>query len=349
MSRRDAIVQSFDLDPRDPASFRPRWSTTANEIRITVHREVGQPNGGPREELLGFIRLNKKAGSLELANFSAQLEMRHLSLGGTDKHANNKLAGIHGEGFKLAALVMRRNGHGVRISSSSFYWNFGFNGTYRDRFYCQLSKPAQTTLQKNVDLHARQLALGPRTQLTPFIFKDVLVKISKARGLEGNKVTEEDFRRWAKVALELSDPSPEDVFRTEHGDLILDPRFSSQVYLKGLKVSSHAPNGRPYVFAYNFAYGQINRDRERLTNPKTEAEMLAKIWEKPIIENHEGVIQRYVELFRTTDNAPDIAFAEIVVSEAVALRMWKMLRTGKEDAFFYYEDEVHGEDAVDQV
>lgn len=58
--------------------------------------------------------------------------MRHLSLGNTSKANNDKLAGIHGEDFKLASLVMRRNDHSVRISASSYYWNFGFRGCDRD-------------------------------------------------------------------------------------------------------------------------------------------------------------------------------------------------------------------------
>jgi len=64
-------------------------------------------------------------------------------------HGNDKkFAGIHGEGFKVGALVMRRSGYAVPISASSYYWNFGFNGTFRDRFYCRLSRPAERTLER---------------------------------------------------------------------------------------------------------------------------------------------------------------------------------------------------------
>ncbi|KAK3385464.1 hypothetical protein B0H63DRAFT_449511 [Podospora didyma] len=71
---KDALVVSFDLDPRN---------------------------------------FNKRAGTVELANFNSRLEMSHLSLGGTTMRGveDNRCAGTHGEGFKLAALVMHRNNH----------------------------------------------------------------------------------------------------------------------------------------------------------------------------------------------------------------------------------------------
>ena len=104
------------------------------------------------------------------------------------------------------------------------------------------------------------------------------------------------------------------------------------------------------MFGYNFARGYINRDRERLTSPMEEATMLAKIWEQPILDGREEVIRRYLGLFRDHENRPDIAFAEKVVSEAVAGTLWDSMRKGSPSAFFYSEQADDCEpDGADQV
>lgn len=233
LNRKDAIVDSFDLDPRDPQSFAPSWKETPNEIQITVHRKA--PSGDD-QELLGYIRFDKKAGSLELANFKNRFEMSYLGLGGTTKRGHNKFAGVHGEGLKLAALVMHPNNHAVRISASSFYWNFGFHGKDRDSFHCRLSEPKPETMRHQKRLFAEKAR--PRTELISYIWKDVMVKISKGKGAGGLRVTEEDFRSWVTTSLDLSGPAPDDIIRTVHGDLILDDEFSGRIYLKGLLVNN---------------------------------------------------------------------------------------------------------------
>ncbi|KAH8881903.1 hypothetical protein GQ53DRAFT_734671 [Thozetella sp. PMI_491] len=335
---KDAIIESFNLDPRNPAAFNPIRNETETQIQITVHREVESPNSSPRrKELLGYILLNKSAGRLELTNFSAKLETQHLSLGGTEKWRNKNLAGTHGEGFKLAALVMRRYNYRVHISASSFYWNFGFSGNRRDRFHCRLSQPSPRTIQKSKEEFAKNAPLGPREALTSYIWKDVTVLIEKPKGLLARSVTKEDFDTWAAVSLDLSGPAPDKIIRTEHGDLILDTAFANQV-------------GKDYVFGYNFVEGDINRDRQRLSHPAQEAAMIAKIWQHPILENREDVVRSYIDLFKDPRDVPDIAFAEKVVSEPVAKAIWSFMKAENPDTFFYcVTTDERSPDDIDQA
>jgi hypothetical protein len=226
---KDLIVACFELDPRDHSSYAPTWTETQSRIAIAVHRQSSQDTNV--KELLGYIRFERKSGCLEIANFNARLERGNLDLGGTNKRRqHDKFAGAHGEGFKIAALVMRRNKHVVCISTSSYYWNFGFDGVkkHKGRLYCKHSKPAPSTLEKQNLEFARETAQGTcRTKLKSFLGRDVAVRISKARGNDGHKITESDFRRWVEVALDLKRPSqPEDMIQTKAGDLILNPGFA---------------------------------------------------------------------------------------------------------------------------
>ncbi len=54
-------------------------------------------------------------------------------------------------------------------------------------------------------------------------------------------------------------------------------------------------------------------------------------------DGREDIVRRYMELFYEYDDSPDIAFAEKVVSAAVARIMWNTLRTDSPNAFFYSE------------
>ncbi|KAI8245532.1 hypothetical protein K4K55_001645 [Colletotrichum sp. SAR 10_96] len=197
---KDDIIAAFDMDPR---SFLPVWDeTTPGVIRITVHRNIeGQ------RELVGFIVHKAKTGTVEIANFNANLSIDDLSIGGSTKRNNDKFAGVHGEGLKVAALVMVRSGMPVRIQSTSANWNFGFNGVNKDRFYCKISKPN-------------------------------IIKLSHPATGRGCRkpITAEEFRGWTTVSLDLSNPDPDKMIRTQHGDLVLDERFAGQIYLKWFKV-----------------------------------------------------------------------------------------------------------------
>lgn len=69
------------------------------------------------KRLLGFISWEN--GVLEFTNFGAQLSRSSLDMGKTTKRQKDDLAGIHGDGFKVASLVMVRKGYKVRYEASS--------------------------------------------------------------------------------------------------------------------------------------------------------------------------------------------------------------------------------------
>ncbi|KAI8187923.1 putative modification methylase, partial [Colletotrichum sp. SAR 10_75] len=128
---KDSIIQTFDLNPQP---FILDQKTTASEIQITIHRTIKVDGNYSETELLGYIKFIKQTGTLKLANFNAALDASHLSLGGTTKREGSKTAGTHGEGFKVAALVMTRQNRTVHIESSGAYWKFGFRGVNKDKF-----------------------------------------------------------------------------------------------------------------------------------------------------------------------------------------------------------------------
>lgn len=332
-------MTSFQLDSR---TFRPTLENNSAFINITVHRPAKAGDGTINRELLGFIKFNKKTGSLELTNFNAKLTLRDLSLGGTTKTGDRQVAGMHGEGFKLAALVMRRNEHSVRLSATSFYLNFTFRN---DRFYCRLTEPKAQTLTKSKVALSEERKLGPRRSLSSYISEDVSVKVCKGRGPFGSRITEEEFRGWMNSTIDLCGPPDEQIIRVDQGDLILDVSFAGKVYLKGLYVSDSSPCGVPYRYGYNFATGYINRDRERLTDQNEEATNLTAIWEAAMDKGGDDVIRRYRELF-DDEHCPDVMLVERCLSQHAAIMLWKYMRCASPATFFYPKE---SSESVDQV
>lgn len=308
-----------------------------------MRHAITEQGGLADRELLGFIRFNRKAGSLELTNFNARLELRNLSLGGTSKSGKENQAGIHGEGFKLAALVMRRQNLSVRLSASSFYWNFTFRGKTRDRFYCNLTQPRTDTLAKMKAAASVEQNQGRPRSLKANIWEDVTVTIGRGRG--SCKIAEEDFRSWTTCAVDLCGPEEGTTVHTDKGDLILDKSFAGKVYLKGLHVANVSPSGVPYTYSYNFLKGSINRDRERLTHPNEEAKMLAGIWETAMVKLGDVITHRYRELF-DKEHCPDVSFGETSLSKHAATLLSDYMKRSSPGTFFYPKESA---ESIDQV
>ena len=241
----------------------------------------------------------------------------------------------------------------MRIAASSYYWNFGFTRGNKPNLYCRLSPARPRIIERKKKQYAEKQAdsLFVR-ELTANIWEDVTFTISKARGDGGVKISEHDFRRWLENALDLAIPPPTRLARTGSGDLIIDKRFSGKIYLKGLRVSGHSPDGREYSYGYNFLRGRINRDRERLMSRHDEAKMLAEIWGGAITmaeNDQDSLCDRYICLFNDRKDCADIVLASEYVSLQLAKLIWKRLLFANADAFFYCVSDDTGADTVDQV
>jgi hypothetical protein len=179
--------------------------------------------------LLGFVRYKEKDRMLELTNFKARLSRATLDLGVTSKREKDHLAGTHGEGFKIAALVMVREGYQARLETSSYYWRFTFAGPSKSHLYCNLAPVSEAKLQKQIRAFALK-AKQPR-EMQNNVWEDVSVKIGRVHGPKwGARIARQDFNQWVGVAIDLDCAT--DIVKTFHGSLILDERFNNKIFLK---------------------------------------------------------------------------------------------------------------------
>lgn len=270
----------------------------------------------------------------QYSNFGAELNRSCLNMGVSSKRHNHDLAGTHGEGFKVASLVMLRHGYRVRYEASKFYWNFQFGGRDNDVLYCKLSEMKEGKLKGLVEGYEAKVKRGTPRELKGNIWEDVTVKIGVIQG-HGKKFDQADFLKWIKVSLDLDRPSK--VITTSHGCLILDDQFKGRIYLKGLYLEGEP--AVPFKFCYNFYRGEVNRDRYRLSNPKEEASTLAKIWAEAVKLDEESVLPRLVEMLQADKQWADVSLAEDYISEETATKVWKCLQDENVDGkrFYYYD------------
>jgi hypothetical protein len=86
-----------------------------------------QPAERENRRALGFIQYEKKTGRITIANACMQLPVNALAMGFSTKDvhgAHDHLVGRHGEGPKLAALVLSRDSYNVSIAASGCNWSF---------------------------------------------------------------------------------------------------------------------------------------------------------------------------------------------------------------------------------
>ena len=254
-----------------------------------------------------------------------------LEMGVSSKRTSENTAGTHGEGFKIASLVMLRNSYKVRYEASSYYWTFRLGGRNKDLLYCKLSPMVIEKLLKQKTAYSAKVEKKATRRLKGNIWEDVTVKIGKVHG-QGNEVTKADFEKWISVSLDLDRPTK--MMHTSLGDLILDDRFRGKRYLKGLLLEGQT--AKPFRYGYNFLRGEVNRDRERLVDPVKEAEMLADIWEQ-VTRQDEATLPKLIEMLQADREWADVNLADDYILGGTAMRIWGHLcEENLEGKRFYY-------------
>jgi len=287
-----------------------------------------------KQKPIGFICWD--SGKVTFTNFNAKLTRENLDIGRSTKRGNENTAGAHGEGLKIAAMVMTRNGYKVRMESSGCYWNFKITGRNADQFKCNISIIAEDKQMELADKHQRKMA---KKDPTPqgLVTKDVTIQIGRVMG-KGEKIRRSTFEKWMKISLDLDPPgNSSDLVKTRLGTLILDPKYEGKIYLKGLLMEERG-SLRQFKYGYNLKYGRVNRDREMITNIMEQARTITDIWRDGILAKEKLLLTKYVDMLKSSEEYADVDRVESYISDAVAKKIWHEIRYIESDnsSFFYY-------------
>jgi hypothetical protein len=202
-------------------------------------------------------KYNASTKTLLLSNKGVTLKRETLILGGTDKEKDDRLIGQHGEGLKLALMILAREGFIVHVRNGrSERWKpmFEYSKQWKDR-----------VLMIDVSEIDRQI---------------------ESFDVEVLGVDEELWNAVKERFLKLNPPKHMD--HTYRGDLIVDPAFVGKIFVNGV-YSCFLERIRA---GYNLSKIDTGRDRRIPLQDDIDTEM-AMIWNQ-IVEHQ---VDRVHEVF----------------------------------------------------
>ncbi|KAF2017013.1 hypothetical protein BU24DRAFT_490259 [Aaosphaeria arxii CBS 175.79] len=345
---RDAIIRSFKIKERD---FRPKLTRSEQKILVEVFHPVSR-------NLLGFIRFeydSKEEGTLEITNFHANLEISHLVVGSSSKRGDVEQAGQHGEGMKLACLLLRRKGYAVGILSSGFDWKFLFDK--RSVLNCHMSRLADAEAARD----AMRASSGVQRLARSNAYMDVSIRIGfKLTGLDDmgikrktDKIPLAEFERWMETSLDLQ--ALKSVFRTSVGDILLDEAQSNKLYLRSLLLPHGSSDGSQLRYGYNFLRGNTSRERVSLLDSEQEFSTRWRMWEAAVNEYGESALVIYTNLILEDEKFSDSSVSFFTktpepmingIGTSLITQVWRQMLqmngdAGGRSAFYYNAREAN--------
>ncbi|KAF7862569.1 hypothetical protein EAF04_007442 [Stromatinia cepivora] len=299
----DAMIQASELSREELVYVRKNLT---NEFRITVYNPQ-------KKKVLGFLAFHRKRGMLELCNYGSDLPPEVLDMGGTSKDMNDSMTGTHGEGFKLAALLMIRHGNQAKFTASGFYCNFCWGKKEKKTLWCFLSKvkrkPSQQELS-SLDLDASQFRVA-----NPW--EGVSVRMGNVYGKKSKSISE------------------------------AEQDFKGKVYLKGLLLEKMS-NSDHFRCGYDFSQGHIGRDRKGMEDPEQLGYHLAKIWEGAIAQDSSKSLDIYIAMLLDTENNWwDVSNISSLMTKPMAEAIWKrLLEQDPQKKTFYHGSQNADKDAA---
>ena len=228
-------------------NYVPNW-TYVDAVRELFQNALDQATQNP--DNVASWDYDSQTGILTISNATSKLTASSLLLGQTTKSGDSDTIGQFGEGYKIATLVLLREGKNV------VFYNYGAREIWRPRF-----------------VKSRRFGTDI---LTFFIEKQAIWdKVPSADlVITVDGISAEEYGHIVESNLHLRDDY-EVVEHTEYGDVIDIPGVNGKVFVNGLYVCDY----QPYQYSYNFKPAHIRLDRDRkMVNDFDLRWMASKMW-----------------------------------------------------------------------
>lgn len=209
-------------------NYVPNW-TYVDAVRELFQNVLDQATQNPGN--VASWDYDSQTGILTISNATSKLTASSLLLGQTTKSGDSDTIGQFGEGYKIATLVLLREGKNV------VFYNYGAREIWRPRFV--KSRRFGTDI---LTFFIEKQAIWDKVPSA-----DLVIAVSG--------ISAEEYGDIVESNLHLRDDY-EVVEHTEYGNIIDLP---GKVFVNGLFVCDY----EPYAYGYDFKPEHINLDRDR--------------------------------------------------------------------------------------
>lgn len=209
-------------------TYAKGWGVS-DAVREFFQNALDEQKENPENKM--YWEYNQETKTLIIANKHSKLSPASLLMGSSSKEGKNELIGEHGEGYKVATIVLLREGKTVKI----------YNNTVNEVWTSRVVR----SRRYGADIGCFDISKD-------FFNKeyDLVVKI------EG--VTEEDWTKIVESNLHLQDNIGETI-SADDATILLEDKYSGKIYVEGLYVCTKSF----LQWGYNLPANLIKLDRDR--------------------------------------------------------------------------------------
>ena len=250
-----------------------------------------------RNVVLGKIVYSPFRKKLILVNYNTELMRKVLLLGFSKKASSKEVIGQFGEGLKVGALALVREGRFVSMETSRDRWKFGLScdDTFNEEVLTVFVKDRSQEIDDDNDDDNGDDDLGQQ---------DTCVTV--------RPLCLEDWKVYLERFLFLCPPS--DCVKSEIGTLLIGDRYKGQLYVKGVWVSDLSKDG--LSSGVDFAHLKIDRDRRAVMHLSDIDHQVSSMWVHAI-EQRPDLIPLYYSLLEE-NNTSDVRHANFYLTDKSA-------------------------------
>lgn len=242
----------------------------------------------PENEM--YFNYSKEDEKLMIGNKTSCLTLDTLLLGSSSKRNDKNTIGKHGEGYKIAFMVLLREGKSVTV------YNYGSREVW------------ETKLVKS-----RRFG----NQLVPCVFVNKVAVWNKVPShdlmIEISGITESEYADIVKSNLNLQDDIGQFFESENKGRVLLEDRYAGKVFVRGLYINSNSN----FSCGYDFAPDVIELDRDRkLIDTFNLSWQSSQLWNSIVNKADESEARNYA-LNLIEQNSNDTRYIATVFSEQI--------------------------------